>query len=334
MAKKSLIDEHEQYVKKLNRIEGQYASMYHGFKKVGLPRVYQLSDDIRTITDDDTPQTIKAKTSALKNLVEGKHGIVAIEGATVQNRFLAKEYVKQADMLQSKVNYEQFKLQMAGSFSKYTKKKNLKTGAFDYEQQPYDYLGAGIETPNIAIKGSNIFNIKGTDYVIGARIPKGLSKERKLAYETWLYNMAQVPQTQLSSSKQAYRYGIFKSDKQYSRKDRLEKYQKNIIKALNGEYSIKTISNKKGERLQWGTNLNKLIKEIKSLAPKDFLYLSFRYPDMFDFGYLYSPADYKNKINDLISTIQSFKQFTLQDTKSFEHKQYKKYLKELGSYYD
>lgn len=337
MSRKSLIEQHDEYVKTINRIDGQYKHLYHGFEKVGILKVMHIDEDVRYINDSDNAKSIRAKNEVLKDLIDNNHRVIAIKGATVQNRFLAEKYVKEADIIQSAQNYEHFKLQTAGSHAMETqRKKDMKTGAIKYVPTGYDIFGAGIDEPEVGIRMAQIFNIKGTDYTVGQRIPKGLSQAKRQAYETWLGNRSQVVYTELSSSQQANKYKALFGGIPYKfdRKERIDQYQKNIIKALTGKKSVKAIINMQGGYLAKGTNLNRLVKEIQSLTPKQFLYLSFKYSDLFTFSYLYSPNDYKDKINELISTIQAFKQRTFKDKKSVEHEQYVKYLKELGTYYD
>ena len=341
MSKQSLREQHRDLIKTLNRVEGQLKHKYHGFEKVGFLNVMGVDENVRTINDEDSRKEVKQKVETLKDILGGNRRVIAIQGATVQNRFLSERRIKEADVIQSAYNYEHFKLQMAGSHSQYQKKKNVKTGTFEYTINGYNMFGAGIEEPQLGIRLAQTFYIKGTDYSVGKRVPKGLSKEKKQAYLTWLSNNAQVTRAQISSSQQANRYNTlfgglpFKFDK----KQRLGKYQKSIIKALTGKSSVMAIT-ESDEELSILTvfvahkrKLNKVVKKLKALTPKQFLYLSFRNQDLFAFDYLYSPDDYLGKLYTMSSIIDSFNKM-LQDKESVEYQQYQKYLKELGTYYD
>ena len=343
MSRKTLIQEHEKLMQRYNRAEGQRERNYKGYEKGVYLREYGLTQDVLSIDDTDTTKQIREKNEQLKEMFTGTQKMIVIPGATKQNRFIPLKRWQDADRIQSQQNYENYKLQMAGVNAVDVVRKKNEKGEYYYQKGGYNVVqGEGLDVPQLAgLQNPRIFFIKGVDKRIGARVPNRLSQGERVRYEEWLMNMAQVSVTEIKSSKTTSNYSrLFKGVPfKLNKKQRIGQYQKSIIKALTGQNSVMQVvhGDEELEMLTgYRTNkrkLNKVVKQIKSLTPKQLLYLSFKNSDIFTFDYLYSPDDYESRLDTISSTIESFNNM-LKDKTSVEYIQYQKYLQELGSFYD
>lgn len=335
MANKTLEQRHAELVKSYNRGEGQRARHNKGYMKDTLLRELGYSRDILTIQPTDTKADIRSKNNALKDLLHGDKGLIAITGAPKQERYLSRRRIKEADRKQSQQNYENFKLYKASISANEVYRSRNAMGEKVYKKADYRNNQMGVNIPEVpSLPHSKIFFVKGTDIEIGARIPNSLSEEDKVAYESFLYDLSLTEKHEISSSKQTKNYKrLFKGGEYKVKKEnRLKVYKKNITKAITGTNSIfNSYKNK-------STNSRKLTRirnKLNKMSEKDFLILTMQHPDIYTFEYMYSEKDIDNRLDSIESQIDRFNQIKkAKDKTSIEYQQYQKTLKNLGSYYD
>lgn len=343
MSRKTLIQEHEKLMQRYNRAEGQRERNYKGYEKGVYLREYGLTQDVLSINDTDTTKQIREKNEQLKEMFTGTQKMLVVQGATKQNRFIPLKRWQEGDRIQSQINYENYKLQMAGvNAVEMVRRKNEK-GEYEYEKVNYDVVGgAGLDLPDIGLVSSRLMfamlkdrNGKVYQRILGAQVPNRLSEGERIRYEEWLLNRAQVTLKEIKGSKQTSSYPtLFKGVSKVNKNKRLTTYQHSIVKALTGKNSIiKIKDNKKVDYNTLEPKIKRIARRISRMTEKEFLYMSFKYSDLLTFDYVYSPEEFESRIDGVDTTIKSF-QKSLKDKNSVEYEQYQKFLKELGTYYD
>ena len=328
----TLEKQHEQLAKRYKRQEAWRKGYYSGYQTGIFLNEYGLSDDVLTIEPTDTKKDIANKNRLLRDLTKkGGQKLIVIDNATENNRFISESRFKEADRLQSKINYENYKLYRATLEATRDYKYKNKQGIIEHRQiidmQDIPKLPGLAETRGFYVKGQKSLSV-------GYRIPSAVKAQGEgavIAYESFLYNRAKVPVVEISSNKITHKYKTLFGGKGYATKskDRLKLLRKNFMKALstgkNAIFSKDDIKHMKGAK--------SFLKEMKSLSGKDILYLMSRYEDIFDFGYIYSQEQLEAKLEALKTVVEDYKEAKT-DKDNVEYKRIKAYEKNLGNIYD
>ena len=322
--------QHEKLAKRYQRQEAWRKGYYSGYQSGIFLSEYGLSADVLTIEPTDTKKDIANKNKLLRDLTKkGGQKLIVIDKATENNRFISERRYKEADRLQSKINYENYKLYRATLEATKDYKYKNKQGVIEHRQitdlQDIPKLPGLAETRGFYIKGHE-------ELSVGYRIPSSVKAQGEgaiIAYESFLYNRAKVPVIEITTSKITNKYKTLFGGKGYATKskDRLKLLKKNFMKALEtGKNAIFP----KGKGIR-GTKT--FLKEMRSLSGKDILYLMSRYEDIFDFGYIYSQEQLEAKLEALRTVVENYKQAKT-DKDNVEYKRIKAYEKNLGNIYD
>ena len=324
--------QHEQLAKRYKRQEAWRKGYYSGYQSGIFLNEYGLSDDVLTIEPTDTKKDIANKNRLLRDLTKkGGQKLIVIDKATENNRFISERRFKEADRLQSKINYENYKLYRATLEATKDYKYKNKQGVIEQREIP-DLLDIP-KLPGLA--ETRGFYIKGQEELsVGYRIPSGVKAQGEgaiIAYEAFLYNKAKVPLVEITTSKITHKYKTLFGGKGYAikSKDRLKLLRENFLKALEtGKHAIF-----KEDDIKKIRGAKTFLKEMGGLSGKDILYLMSRYEDIFDFGYFYSEEQLVAKMEALRTVARDYKEAKT-DKDSVEYKRIKAYEKNLGNIYD
>lgn len=325
---------HEKLVKRYKRQDAWRKGYYPGYQEGTFVYEYGLSDDIFTIESTDTKQDISRKNRLLRDLTKkGGQKLIEIPQANINNRFISERRFKEADKLQSKINYENYKLFRATNEATKDYKYKNKQGVIEHRQVTHT-----LDTPSLpGLASARGFYIKGQeDLSVGYRVPSAIKRQGEgaiIAYESYLYNRANVPLIEVSSNKILHKYkSLFRGGQYtYEGKDRLKILKQNFMTALfTGKNALLPQAYRNDILVS-----REFLKNVKNLSGKDILYLMLRYEDIFSFSYVYSHAELQSKIETMNTVIDKYKHDKSRENKgTIEYKSIKSYEKTLGNFYD
>ena len=336
---KTVEQQHEDLVKRYNRQEGQKSWRYPGYVKGSFLYNFGLSDDVLTIEPTDSKDDISRKNRLLRDMSYGSQKMIAIPKADEDVRYISERRWKEADKIQSEINYERYKVYQATA-TLHQKFKTKDSGTTVYKQVDYMTVPGAYNSPDLpGLPEARVFSIQGVgrnEMVAGLKIPKGLSSKQRKEYEKWVNNYGFAPKYMVESNKITGKFTRLFRGKQYeiNKQERLTTYKYNVIKAIKGVNSV--YRNPDTGKFKWGykKKVQEISKRLSDMSNKDFFLFNAKYSENINFGFIYSENDIKDKLDLFESYLDRFEQIKREGNTTEEGKAYIIANKQLGNYYD
>lgn len=358
MGRKAVEREYYDLLRKYEYQERYRVGAYKGYVRGTLLQQFAWRDEfINTVTsiDGDNYDTIKRKVAVLRDITQkGGQGLLELGTGRGKNKWVSERIIREADIAQSKANYENYRLyEGVVSATQIYKERNIQ-GDSTYKSQDFEKNPFAVIMPTLpSLPMARTFELKASGYEIGTKLPPRLEKLRRedpnneevLRYEGWLYSNINVPLTELGDIKNLKRYGkLFKgADYQLKAKERMNILKESYLKAMFEENSVyaKEYTSFNESALQL---INAVRRKFKRLGKTDLLYLHIAYNDIFNWGYIYSDVHYLGALSEIDTVINNLNKMKTsiananrkKDTSklSKEAKIYLKFRKSIGNFYD
>lgn len=358
MGRKAVEREYYRLLRKYEYQERYRVGAYKGYVRGSLLQQFSWRDDfINTVTsiEGDNYDTVKRKVAVLRDITQkGGQRMVELGTGGGRNKWVSERIIREADIAQSKVNYENYRLYGGvKTATEIYKERNIQ-GDSTYKSQNFESNPFAVIMPTLpSLPMARTFELKASGYEIGTKLPTYLEKLKKenpnnpevIQYEGWLYNNINVPLTELGDIKNLKRYGkLFKgADYKVDPKERMNILKTSYIRAMFKENSIynKELGNFDKSTMQL---INRVKRKFRKLEKTDLLYLHIAYNDTFNWGYIYSDVHYIDALSQIDTVISNFnkmkksiEKITSNDSKkklSREQQIYLNFRKSMGDFYD
>lgn len=203
MSRKTVEREYNELLRRYEYQERYRVGAYKGYVRGTFLQQFAWRDDfINTVTtpnDSDSIDTLKRKVVALRDITKkGGQGLLEIGTGGRANKWVSERIIREADIAQSKANYENFRLmQGVVEATEIYKERNIQ-GDSTYKTQNFEQNPFAIIMPTLpSLPMARVFELKASGYEIGTRLPPHLAKLKEvdpnnkelIQYEGWLYGM-------------------------------------------------------------------------------------------------------------------------------------------------
>ena len=358
MGRKAVEREYYRLLRKYEYQERYRVGRFKGYERGSLLQQFAWRDDfINTITsiEGDNYDTVKRKLVVLRDITQkGGQGMLELGTGKGRNKWVSERIIREADIAQSKANYENYQLYGGvKSATEIYKERNIQ-GDSTYKSQNFENNPFAVIMPTLpSLPMARTFELKASGYEIGTKLPPYLEKIKKenpnspevIQYEGWLYNNINVPLTELGDIKNLKRYGkLFKgADYEVDPKERMNILKTSYLRAMFEDNSIynKEFSNFSESSIRL---INRVKRKFKKVEKTDLLYLHIAYNDIFNWGYIYSDVHYLDALSEIDTVITNFNKMKKSiekinkegNKKKFSKEQqiYLKFRKTIGNFYD